>query len=118
MASIPFGVGQFQNGDKALGWMLLASQSLALATCATTVVVYDRAIDDAYATRDQPGVSRQYLARASTAKTLNVVSAIAGLALGAAGIVEAHVNFVPEVTVTRDRDLGELAYTIGFAGAF
>ncbi len=118
LAAVPFGVGQFQNGDKALGWVLLVGESLALATCAATVFIYDVAIDDAYATRDQPGVSRQYLARASNAKTANVVSAITGLALGAAGLVEAQVNFVPEVTITRDRTAGELGLTVGVSGRF
>ena len=98
--------------------MLLVGEGLALVTCATTVVVYDQAIDDAYATRDQPGVSRQYLSRASTAKTLNLVSAITGLALGAAGLVESQVNFVPEVRVQRDRNTDELSYAIGVSGAF
>ncbi len=118
LAAVPFGVGQFQNGDKALGWVLLVSQSVALATCAATVFIYDVAIDDAYATRDSPGVSRQYLARASNAKTANVVSAITGLALGAAGLVEAQVNFVPEVKITRERDASELGLTLGVSGRF
>jgi hypothetical protein len=111
-------VGQFQNGDKALGWMLLVGESLALATCAATVFIYDAAIDDAYATRDTPGVSRQYLARASNAKTSNIVSAITGLALGAAGLVEAQVSFVPEIVVTRERSAGELGLTLGISGRF
>ncbi len=118
LAAVPFGVGQFQNGHTALAWMLLVGEGLALVTCATTVVVYDQAIDDAYATRDQPGVSRQYLSRATTAKTLNLVSAITGLALGAAGLVESQVNFVPEVRVQRDRNTDELSYAIGVSGAF
>ena len=118
LAAVPFGVGQFQNGDKALGWVMLIGQGLALVTCASAVVVYDRAIDDAYATRDQPGVSSQYLSRASTAKTLNIVSAITGLALGATGLVEAQVNFVPELRVQRDRSSDELSYVVGVSGAF
>jgi tetratricopeptide (TPR) repeat protein len=118
LAAVPFGVGQFQNGDKALGWVLLVGETLALVTCAATVFIYDTAIDDAYATRDSPGVSRQYLARASNAKTANVVSAITGLALGAAGLVEAQVNFVPEVTITRERTAGELGLTVGLSGRF
>lgn len=118
VAAVPFGVGQFQNGEKGLGWVLLVSESLALLTCATTVVVYDRAIDDAYATRDQPGVSRQYLARATAARTVNVISAITGLAFGAAGLVEAQVNFVPEVKVTRERTSGELSVVLGVSGSF
>ncbi len=118
VAAVPFGVGQFQNGEKALGWVLLVSESLALATCAATVVVYDRAIDDAYATRDQPGVSRQYLARATAARTVNVISAITGLAFGAAGLVEAQVNFVPELKITRDRTSEELSFAVGVSGTF
>ncbi len=118
VAAVPFGVGQFQNGEKGLGWVLLVSESLALLTCATTVVIYDRAIDDAYATRDQPGVSRQYLARATAARTVNVISAITGLAFGAAGLVEAQVNFVPEVKVTRERTSGELSVVLGVSGSF
>ena len=118
VAALPFGVGQLQRGDDALGWMLLASQALALATCATTVVVYDQALEEAYATRDQPGVSRQYLARASTAKTLNIVAAITGTVLGLAGLVEAQLNFVPEVTITRERGQTELGLVVGFARDF
>ena len=118
LAFAPFGLGQFQNGDKGLGWVLLTGQSLALLTCAITVVVYDRALDDAYATRDQPGVSRQYLARASTTQTLNVISAITGLVLAAGGVVEAQVNFVPSVRVTRDRTSDELAIVVGASASF
>lgn len=118
IAAVPFGVGQFQNGEKGLGWVLLVTESLALVTCAATVVVYDRAIDDAYATRDQPGVSRQYLARATAARTVNVISALTGLAFGAAGLVEAQVNFVPEVTINRERTSGELSFAVGLSGTF
>jgi hypothetical protein len=118
LAAVPFGVGQFQNGEKALGWVLLVSESLALVTCAATVVVYDRAVDDAYATRDQPGVSRQYLARATSARTVNIISAITGLAFGAAGLVEAQVNFVPEVKISRERTSGELSFALGVSGTF
>lgn len=98
LAWIPFGVGQFQNGNEALGAFFLVAEAVTFAGAAVlaawTIAYEDsrpRAVID-------PGI-------ASGLQIANWVSLGAFGALALAGIVEAHVSFVPSHTVRREREV-------------
>lgn len=113
IALLPFGVGQFQNGDKGLGWALLVSQTLT----GTASIVLGGVLADRYAAaqeadaraRANPGQERVEVEETNqqlaTLATFNRVAfgAWAGLAL--AGIVQAQIAYVPERVTYRKRPL-------------
>jgi hypothetical protein len=92
IASVPFGVGQFQNGDKGLGVALAMAEGLAAATSVVSFVAHGRLADD------QPGPAGLDEARRveSAWFTANIVSFSVFAALAVIGIIDAHVRFVPE----------------------
>jgi hypothetical protein len=102
LAWIPFGVGQFQNGDSGLGAFFLAAESVALAGALASTA--------AWIPLDQQD---QHLGPTSTVdvglmRGLQIadwasVGAFAALAL--AGVIEAHINFVPSHRIRRDREV-------------
>jgi hypothetical protein len=106
IALVPFGVGQFQNGQTALGWTFLASESLLLVGSAISEVVdiynvnqMNQAIKSGSPTADG------YHTRAEEAFwATNLFTA--GFALVAiAGIIHAQATFVPEHVQVRSRPL-------------
>ena len=109
-ALVPFGAGQFQNGQTALGWAFLTTESLLLVGSAVgqIVTLYNEGqANDALKSR--AGTQYQYHGRAYDAfVTGNLFTA--GLALVAiAGIVHAQVTFVPERVEVRPRALPPLS---------
>lgn len=112
VAAVPFGVGQFYNGDTALGWLFLVSQVLAGATSITSAVIvsgYEGVDVTPPPTLD--GEQRatvdvdQLNAQIQTATIINRVAFGAWAALTAAGIVHAQVTFVPERSSVRRRSV-------------
>jgi len=106
LMNVPFGVGQFQNGNPTLGWTFLVSETLLAAT----------ALGSGLVLLDQYGrVARQDLDRPLRHDVLNrntraaygtlVASSWGLLVVAAAGIVEAHLSYVPERRETRERVL-------------
>jgi HAMP domain-containing protein len=90
VASLPFGAGQFQNGDPGLGMGLAAGQVLASGLSIAGFAVVE-------ALRD-PDTGRYSATNLATARGFDAVKwASAGLfyALWAAGVLEAHLRFVP-----------------------
>jgi hypothetical protein len=109
-ALLPFGIGQFQNGQKLLGWIFLSTEIAGvLGTCAL-FIPYRYYIDQYNAARTGPGSPqyRQELANEAAAVAQNIRTAdfiILG-ALGAimiTGIFQAEIAFKPTVTYTRKR---------------
>jgi tetratricopeptide (TPR) repeat protein len=106
LALVPFGVGQFQNGQTALGWTFLATESLLVAGSAVSQVVkiynegqMNSAIDSGSST------AQGYHARAQDAYIVTNVFA-AGFALVAiAGVIHAEATFVPLHMDVRSRPL-------------
>lgn len=98
VASIPFGVGQFQNGDLALGVFFATTEALTL-TAATISYAYHASLPrdpiDANEARDA----------ASAARVINWISLGAFVALAVGGITQAQISFVPESHETRTRPL-------------
>ena len=98
IASIPFGVGQFQNGEPGLGIFFAAAQGLTLG--ASTIAFYYHAS----LPRDPVDANAARTA-ASTARIVNWISLGAFVSLAIGGISQAHVAFVPESWESRARPL-------------
>jgi hypothetical protein len=98
LALVPFGAGQLQNGEKTLGWTLLASEGALLATTGVLFLVYRVDVtnaSDAHAAGDQTR-EQGWIDRAKAARVANlVVNGVLG-ATALAGIVQAQVAFVSE----------------------
>jgi hypothetical protein len=120
LAVVPFGVGQFQNGDRTLGWVFLASESACVLGTAITVPIFLTDLDyrsTAYRDGD-PTRTNEYIDRANTVRDVNLAFAGAFGVLAIAGILEAQVNFVPESVELRKRPLPSVGPSPGPATSF
>lgn len=102
IAAIPFGVGQFQNGQNAGGWLFLTSETLLAATTVVTSALWQ-----SYQSQGvQGGVDWNELnSRQSTAKTINNAAFFALVGVMVGGVFHAQLTFVPERRATRERPL-------------
>jgi hypothetical protein len=103
IAWVPFGVGQFQNGDDGLGYLFLTSEIALTATAIGSMMIQLSFRDDG-ATPEQTDLPALNTA-VDTAETVLTVSAWSLGVVAAAGVVEAHMSFVPERRTTRERPL-------------
>jgi hypothetical protein len=107
LAFVPFGVGQIQNRQEALGFALMASEVLLGSLSITAVAVQSQlsvAADDLR--RQGKTVNESQLNRTqNTWSTIKVLSfwSFAALALG--GVLDAQLEFQPEFRETRPRKL-------------
>ena len=92
IATVPFGVGQFQNGDKGLGVALGMLEGLAAVSSVVSYVAHERLADE------EPSSSeiRSTQSIETAWRTANIASFSVFVALAIIGIVDAHVRFVPE----------------------
>ncbi len=109
LAAVPFGVGQFQNDAPVLGWTFLLTETLLAGTALGAQIVmldqYEKGLGQGAGERLDPN---DLNANLDAAHTTLVVSSWAFLAVAAAGIAEAQINFVPERNQeTRERSLPE-----------
>jgi hypothetical protein len=108
LASVPFGVGQFQNGKPGLGWLFLTTEALALGVTLGGMVAE---IEYAAHAPNQADNGREADSAfdLSTSQDRARVTWVAGLylftALAAGGIVEAHLSFVPQFEQQRKRQV-------------
>jgi tetratricopeptide (TPR) repeat protein len=98
VASIPFGVGQFQNGDPGLGIFFATTESLTLAAAAISYAYHSSLPRD-------PVDANEARSAAGAARVVNWISLGAFVALAVGGVAQAHVAFVPETWETRTRPL-------------
>jgi hypothetical protein len=98
LASIPFGVGQFQNGDVGLGVFFATTEGIAL-TAATISWAYH------YSLPRTPVDTEEAQSAANTARVVNWISLGAFIALSVGGIAQAHIAFVPETRQTHTKPL-------------
>jgi tetratricopeptide (TPR) repeat protein len=110
VALVPFGVGQFQNGQTALGWAFLTSEALlAIGSGVSQVLTYYNESQMNAAIRTGSSTADGYHARAQDAYIASTLFT-AGFALVAiAGIIHAEVTFVPTHVEVRRRPLPELS---------
>ena len=106
IAAIPFGVGQFQNGDTGLGWAFLATEAVLGA-----VVIGGLAVELQNYALLEPRAGEPAPSRADITNNTDIARnvwtvglyALGAVALG--GIVEAQLSFEPEVVSVRRREL-------------
>jgi hypothetical protein len=113
VAAIPFGAGQFQNGQTALGWIFLGVESaLAIGTsiAISLKLVFLKNQLDATAESDQYRAN-QWLQRGQQAWIAELWLAGGFAAAAVAGIVHAQLTFVQPYTEVRHRPLPKLALT-------
>lgn len=120
---VPFGVGQFQNGQTALGWVFLTAQTALLAggAIAGGLALYNLDQYNVWLTSDskanQDFFVKEYRARFNTAAIANYVFDGAFVLAAVAGIVQANFAFVPQTTVTKPRPLPKITFQIGVGTA-
>lgn len=108
-AFVPFGVGQFQNGDKGWGWFFLTTEALLGGTSIglASGFSYYASID----TLAPPNEKGEIVNRAEVRSMMtgfavsNQIVFSAWAALAIAGVVQANVAFQPETVTTRDRPI-------------
>jgi hypothetical protein len=111
IATIPFGVGQFQNEQPVLGWVFLSTEIAAGATSIVSAIIQQSIV-----TRYEPGVTDPGSAQsnADRAALVNRVSFAAFMGLGLVGVAHAQYTFKSEVRETRYRPLpADLSWSIG-----
>ncbi|WP_437604797.1 hypothetical protein WMF20_26740 [Sorangium sp. So ce834] len=110
IAMLPFGVGQFQNGDEGLGWFFLVSQAVAGGTSIVSALALSSYTNVDVTPRPRaPGTPAQAVdidalnSRIETAAAVNRVAFGTFATLVAAGIAHAQITFVPERVSFRTR---------------
>jgi len=114
IAILPFGVGQFQNGSRPLGWFFLATESLELAGSLVAVGDYLYQLHEAnaaYTSVSAQDIAQQYLDRANEARVANLVFNGALALTAVAGALEAEASYVPQFQVVKPRPLPPLPGT-------
>ncbi|MBV9948756.1 MAG: hypothetical protein JOZ69_18050 [Myxococcales bacterium] len=111
LALLPFGVGQFQNGQDDLGWVFLSTEALLAVGSAVgaVITIYDaNQANDALGRRDDTAAWDNH---ANAHNAAIAADAMAGGFLLAAviGAVQAQVKFVPEHVRVRKRPLPPLS---------
>jgi hypothetical protein len=101
IASMPFGVGQFQNGHNALGVLLAMAEGLAAGASAVTFLGHER-LREERPSPDEIGNTRE---RERVWRKTNVISFAVFVGLGVLGIVDAHLRFVPDRVTATPRPL-------------
>lgn len=98
LASLPFGYGQFQNGDPGLGIFFASTEIIALGT-ATVSFFYHQSLPR------NPVDANEARSAADTARVINWIGLGAFVSLAIGGVVQAHISFVPETKETKSRPL-------------
>jgi hypothetical protein len=100
IALIPFGVGQFQNGNTELGWVFLASEVALGATALTSLAMQTHFTLEAHRLKNPSNN-----AVLETWNTLLDVSAWGFVGVAALGVLQAQLAFVPETREVRSRSI-------------
>jgi hypothetical protein len=102
LALVPFGVGQFQNDEKPLGYVFLTSEILLAASTLTTLGVETHLVlATSRVDKPKPSINGTL----SDWQTALEYSSYAWLGVTVIGIVEAQLAFVPEHRQVRKRAL-------------
>ncbi len=127
LSLVPFGVGQFQNGQTAEGWLFLTAEGL-LAAGTVVAAAYAYGYEEQAWRYHNEGNSAAQSAYTSAAHWAAITDDIlaGGLVLTAvAGIIHAEATYVPERVQVRRREIPPLSLTpvvgptgIGVVGRF
>jgi len=99
IAMVPFGVGQFQNGDVRLGIVFAAGEVLLGGAALVTVAIVNK-LALTNVPQSQYGIVNS---RIRTLVTVNQVTFAAWAAVTAAGVLQAQIAFVPSRTTMQTR---------------
>ncbi|HEY3500974.1 MAG TPA: hypothetical protein VGK73_40050 [Polyangiaceae bacterium] len=103
---VPFGVGQFQNGNAPLGWGFFAVETALAATALTATAVYTYTVAEVADVQQRGGSpAPEVSGRVHDWHLALTLSTYGLLGVAAIGIVEAQASFVPEVRTVRERKL-------------
>ena len=109
VAFVPFGAGQFQNGQKALGWIFLGAESAFVLGGVVTLPLYyaarKAAVDD-YVPATNNFATAQGLSAFERSKTYRVanLTLYAGfVATALIGVAQANIAYVGDVHITQKR---------------
>jgi len=126
-ALLPFGVGQFQNGQKDLGWVFLSAESLlAVGSVVGAVVSYyeQSQVNDSLKGENKYAAD-YYHQNAYQSFVVGDLLAGAFFLTAIVGAVQAEVAFVPEIVHVRQRPVPVVAVTpivgpggVGVSGRF
>lgn len=108
VALLPFGAGQFQNRQYALGWIFLGTEAALVAGGLITYPIYyhQRSLAfDSYVQRDPPSRTNQLLDNMTTTQYVNGAFYGAAALVAVAGIIQAQAAYVPQVVEIRKRPL-------------
>lgn len=97
VAFVPFGVGQFQNGDDVWGSLLLSSELLTLGAAVTAVALelgVHSAADGGRKVKAE--FADRFNEPIQTYRQLGVLASAGFIFLAVVGVLEANINFVPE----------------------
>jgi tetratricopeptide (TPR) repeat protein len=111
VAFLPFGAGQFQNGDPVLGWTFLVTEAVLVIGTGITVPMYayHRGRAEDLASANDSRTAQLYQDRADNIRTVNLSLVGAFAAIAITGVVQANLAFVPERVETKTRELPPLA---------
>ena len=107
VAALPFGVGQFQNGHPGLGWFFLASEAALTIGGSIALPFYSYNRSKGFSAYEVANVTvaKEYLARANTARYVNAALLGSALGVGAIGILQAELAYVPDVVIVKHRPI-------------
>jgi hypothetical protein len=107
LALVPFGIGQFQNGDIRLGITFAVGEVLLGAGSLVSLVFVNNLTSSANGRLpNSPAIDYPTLnANLATGTLVNRISFGAWTALTLAGVIQAQVAFVPEKITYRDRPI-------------
>jgi len=104
VAMVPFGAGQFQNGQEGLGYAFLLAESALAATSIASAAI-EMGLISTYSRSTEPIDFLKFESQLETAYEVKAYSSTALLVVALAGIIHAQATFVPEVVEQRTRPL-------------
>lgn len=113
LAFLPFGVGQFQNGQNAAGWAFLFFESAFIAGSAISVPFYISANDSKNEQASKDSLAAEgYRSRANDIRNVNLAFNAAFVLTWIGGVIQAHATFVPESKEIRPRPLPKITQVV------
>jgi hypothetical protein len=105
LAAVPFGVGQFQNGQDGLGYAFLVSEAILAGTSITAGAIHMTLV--ANYPKYSPGSVNfdDFESRRTTTRDISLYSTAAFALVAIGGVVHAELTYVPEVRETRPRPI-------------
>ncbi len=126
-ALLPFGVGQFQNGQNDLGWVLLSGEALLAigSFVGAAVMIYEQSAAAGALRNNDQATALDYNNKAYGAFVATDAMAGAFALVAVVGAVQAEASFVPERVQVRRRPLPPLSLSpvigpggVGLTGRF